>query len=106
ADGASAPPRLSDIGFSICGSLPSHSWVRRASWLLLDRARSVVSSLRKYLIFDGLAVLDDLQRLARRRIDEVHLDLAVLAVASHVRRMISERVLVPECVRELAEDSG
>src|SRR6185437_9601532 len=51
ADGASAPPKLSDIGFSICGSLPSHSWVRRAS-RLLDRTRSVVSSLRKYLIFD------------------------------------------------------
>src|ERR1700682_2390238 len=74
---------------------------------LFHFARRGVSGLGNDLVLDRLALLIDTpQRLAIRRVHQIHLDLAVLAVARLVGGMVSQRILVAERIRDRAIDGG
>src|SRR5947207_1313392 len=58
--------------------------------VLLDFARSGVPGLRDDLVLDRLVILDNPQRLPVLRVHQFNLDLAELAVAGCVARMVRQ----------------
>src|SRR5712671_2981485 len=72
---------------------------------LFHFARRGVSGLGNDLVLDRFALLiNDPQRLAIGGVHQIHLDLTVLAIASLVGGMVSQRILVAERIGDRAID--